>query len=433
VNFYIGNNPHSDGYTAIVPGTPGDWEGGYKATIRIAEEAAGRELKPSEVSGYWFRRAWSEMSADPSAWATLTLRKINLLLSGHEIGNNDDIYFQRRFSWLLGALMWERIIAFPFGIILPLGFLGLALQFSWRKNSLLIFFFLSYMISIVAFFVCTRYRLPLIPILAIWSGVAIVEIYGMAKNKAIKSYIIPLLGSVLLFIAVNRNPLRGEGIPDFEGVYYLGNKYLTLKEYPQAERAFREAVTLDPSSALARNGLGMSLLYQGRGGEAKKEFEKAVRTDPGFIPAYNNLARLLQQEGNLQAALEQFKTVLNLDSADVFARRGFADVALKRGDYVLAEEHYQIAYALGAQDRQLISRWAQALMQQRKYADALEVNARLLALEPDNARAHHNQARIYIACDSLEQAARELEVVLRLDPRNLEAKKQLEEISGLIP
>jgi len=68
------------------------------------------------------------------------------------------------------------------------------------------------------------------------------------------------------------------------------------------------------------------------------------------------------------------------------------------------------------------------LLQQGKVEEALQVNAMLLEAEPENARAHHNQARIYMACDSLGRAERELEEVLRLDPENMEAAGQLEEI-----
>jgi predicted membrane-bound mannosyltransferase len=57
VNFYIGNNPRSDGHTAIVPGTPGDWWGSYYATIERAERALGRKLKASEVSRYYYGQA----------------------------------------------------------------------------------------------------------------------------------------------------------------------------------------------------------------------------------------------------------------------------------------------------------------------------------------------------------------------------------------
>lgn len=428
VNFYIGNNPQSDGYTAIVPGTPGDWEGGYNATIRIAREALGADARPSQISGYWFRRALKEMSARPARWVDLTLKKARLLLSGHEIGNNEDIYFQRRFSPILRLLMWEKVIAFPFGTLLPLGFLGLALSWQWRKNSLLLFFFISYALSIIAFFVCTRYRLPLIPILAIWSSAAIVELYRMAKRGNARQYLVVLIGFVLLFFAVNQNPMAAVGITGFEGAYYLGNKYYDEKQYGKALDAYREAVALDSTSGRARNGMAMALLGLGQKSEARNELEKAVLLDPSLIQARNNLGQLLLQDGELEEAGKRFSEVLELDSVNTFAQQGLADVALERGDYALAEDHFRRAYELGLANRQVISRWALALMKQGKYAQALEVNARLLALELDNARAHHNQARLYMACDSLDQAARELEVVLRLAPNNTEARQQLQEI-----
>jgi len=102
------------------------------------------------------------------------------------------------------------------------------------------------------------------------------------------------------------------------------------------------------------------------------------------------------------------------------------------GDYASAQANYEKAYHLGASDAQLISRWAQSLVMQEKFAEALEVNARLIKMQPDNARAHHNQARIYIACDSLHRARRELEIVLRLAPATTEARQQLNEINEKI-
>ena len=41
VNFYIGNNPESDGVTAVVPGTRADRWGGHEDQVRMAREALG--------------------------------------------------------------------------------------------------------------------------------------------------------------------------------------------------------------------------------------------------------------------------------------------------------------------------------------------------------------------------------------------------------
>ena len=53
VNLWIGNNPESDGSTAIVPGTRGGWWEGYHDSIALAEAEAGRTLSASGVSRHY--------------------------------------------------------------------------------------------------------------------------------------------------------------------------------------------------------------------------------------------------------------------------------------------------------------------------------------------------------------------------------------------
>lgn len=429
VNFYMGNNPWATGHVAWVPGTPKDWWAeGYPATVKIAEERVGHPLKPSEVSAFWWKKAWSDMSPRPLNWAGLILLKLHFLLAGHEISNTEDIYFQRRFSPLLSILMWERGIAFPFGLLLPLSLLGLAFTFNWRRQSHLILFQSSYALSVILFFVTTRYRIPIVPIFAIWAAAGLVMPFRLLKERRLKAYAMTMMAFVILLILVNLNSLKGRDIPGLDGAINLGNKYLQTKQYEKAIAAFREASACDSTSARPVNGAGLALLNLGKIEEARHEFEHAIWLEPSLNQARNNLARILQQQGDLDGAKKQFGEVLKLDSTDVYAQRGFADVALEQGDYELAAVRYSRAFELGAFDAQLISRWAQALLMQKDFAAALEVNAKLLASEPDNARAHHNQARIYIACDSLKQAQRELRTVLRLAPDTPEAREQLNEI-----
>ena len=315
---------------------------------------------------------------------------------------------------------------------MPLGLLGLALTFSWRRCSHLVLFQVSYALGLILFFITARYRIPLIPIFALWAAAGLVIPFHLMKHRQLGKYALTFLGFILLVVLVNQNPLRGKEIPNLDGSINLGNLYLDKKQYSKALEAFRQASLADSTSARPANGMGLALLNLKRAEEAKKEFKKAVFLEPSLNQARNNLARILQQEGELSAALNHFAKVLELDSSDVFAQRGYADVSLEMSDFATAQTHYEKAYHLGASDSQLISRWAQSLVAQEKLAEALEVNATLLAAEPDNARAHHNQARIYIACDSLEQARRELETVLRLAPTTTEAGEQLKEINEKI-
>ena len=59
--------------------------------------------------------------------------KAFLLVRGEEIKRNQDVYFARTYSWLLGVLLWKIChFAFPFGLLGPLAAVGLVL--AWRHR-----------------------------------------------------------------------------------------------------------------------------------------------------------------------------------------------------------------------------------------------------------------------------------------------------------
>jgi hypothetical protein len=159
VNFYIGNNPVADGYTAIVPGTRATWWGGHDAAVAIAEHARGRALRASEVSRYWTAEGLAFLRADPAAALRLYVRKLYLFWWGAEISNNEHIYFLRRYSLPMQATLWHAGLYFPFGLVGPLALLGMGLAWVRLRARVvpLVAFVALYMISVVLFFVCARY------------------------------------------------------------------------------------------------------------------------------------------------------------------------------------------------------------------------------------------------------------------------------------
>jgi hypothetical protein len=104
VNFYIGNNEQSNGVTAVVPGTRADWWGGFDDTRRIAEQNAGRSLKPSGVSRYWYRQGFRFLMHEPGNAVKLYARKTALLLGNSEPSNERQLYFRRQSSRVLTAM-----------------------------------------------------------------------------------------------------------------------------------------------------------------------------------------------------------------------------------------------------------------------------------------------------------------------------------------
>lgn len=178
VNFYIGNNPHSNGMQAVVPGTRATWWGGYEDTVAIAEKSMGRSLRPSEVSDYWYRRAFEYIRSSPGHWLKLTARKCVALVGDVEIPNNEPYEARRREFITQSAvpLSFGLLFAF-FAVSCPWLMKGVSGTSENRRAviTLILMFMAVYSATIVAFFVTGRYRVPLVPFVAMGAAVALVR------------------------------------------------------------------------------------------------------------------------------------------------------------------------------------------------------------------------------------------------------------------
>ncbi|HZE89388.1 MAG TPA: glycosyltransferase family 39 protein [Verrucomicrobiae bacterium] len=291
VNFYIGNNPASDGTTAIVPGTRPTWEGGYEDAIRIAEASAGRSLRPSEVSRFWYAKGWEFIRGAPAAALTLTWRKSVLLWNAFEIGNNED------FEDVRSRL---RLLSLPlpgFALIAPLGIAGLLLALvapasGARPAWILAAFVAVHSAVTVAFFVNARYRLPLVAALCVGAGGAIAALAEgaiavrrgerPAARRALTVVLVAL--AVAPLVAVNWYGLRpNPGV----GKHLMGIAYEEAGSSEEALAEFRAAADLaqNPLAFASLTEAGKLLAKMGRDSEAEEALRRAVALAPVDLDA----------------------------------------------------------------------------------------------------------------------------------------------------
>ncbi len=212
MNFYIGNNPQSDGVSAFLPGARGTWWGLHDDAIRMAEEATHKKLKPSEVSRFWYGMGIKFAQDHPSDFLRLMIKKSALFLNGNELSNNQDIYFLAAKDGILKGLIWKWVIFFPFGIVLPLALLGMALSYRQFKDTLvLLLFVFVYALSIILFFVTTRYRVPVLPFLVIFCAYAVDWFSVKLRERRFSALGKFLLALILISIPANLD------IPGYKG------------------------------------------------------------------------------------------------------------------------------------------------------------------------------------------------------------------------
>jgi tetratricopeptide (TPR) repeat protein len=322
VNFWIGNNPKADGTLAVVPGTRSDWWGGYHDSRALAEAEAGRPLKPSEVSRHYARKAWAFIAGEPRRAASLMLWKLRLFWTAFELGNNQaEEFLALRYGPVL------RWFPLGFGVVAPLGLLGLLLSV---RNGLRLAPLIAYLIVstavVVFFFVNARYRLPVVPVLLVFGAMAVLDLFRAVRERRWRRLAAAAVFLVPAFAAVNTVPSIVD-TTEASGLNNLAVVHIRRGELDRALALLREAVALQPARPDIRRNLGKALVASGRTEEGLTELTAALRRKPDDVEAMDTLG-------------EQYLRLGRFEEAEAVARQSVARAP------AAALGHYHLGQAL---------------------------------------------------------------------------------------
>ena len=296
-NFYIGNSPYANGTYPGIPFVRFDprYEGAdFKAE---AERRAGRPLSPAQVSRFWFRQSAAFIRQQPAAALRLLGHKARLMFNAHEIPDNYHFRFMR--THFIPAL-WLALIGY--GMLLGPALAGMA--FSAGRDPriwFLILFGAVYALSVIAFFVVSRYRMPLVPVLAVFSAHFMVRVLEAVKQRKLR----PLLAGLLAAAAVTVLAY----LPTFESSQPYADSYnlvgAALNDQGRFDLAvdyYTRAVALAPQSAYIRYNLGVALLNKGDPARAAEALRRAGELDPQNAEIWDKLAVALERQGRTDQA-----------------------------------------------------------------------------------------------------------------------------------
>lgn len=335
VNLFIGNGPDATGAFRA----PAYWGSGLEAySTRAAEAAAGRSLKPSEVSAHWRREAVAWIRANPGGYLRLVGRRLRLLVGGYEVPNHMDLHFFQRHS----AVLW--LLPARWGLVLPLAGAGAVLSARrdrrWALPVLMLAFYLG---SIVAlFFVTGRYRFPAFPLFAalIGAGVAAWPASTLRRRGLAAAAAAVLAAGALwpppddVFVTeaysyqhmASVHQLRGalpEAVaaleqalatgPTEEDTAYLYNNlgiaYARLGDLERARAASAEAMRLAPDNLETLQNRVLILLRSDQADEAAALLSSAPQSDPDVLRMVGQVQR---QQGQLDAAVASLEAALSI-------------------------------------------------------------------------------------------------------------------------
>ncbi len=375
LNFFLGNNEEANGWSATAPSVMSiDWWGGYEDAIRIAEEARGRELKPSEVSEYWFERSFEWWRANPVAGVVLTFKKAIYFLSGTEFSNNRDI---RRF---LHEFAPSGVFAlYLYFLVMPLAALGAVRAWSGGGpgGRFLVLLCAVYAFSFILFFVTARYRVPLRPILSLLAMAGGAWILGSLRERGARG-LAPLGVALGLGVAVNANPwvleyaptaaqfrqsvanlyheagdldeamrwqlLALEDTPDYpKGNLNLGTLYMAMGDPTKALEHFRRERMLDPDDGENLASLGLALMQTQRPAEAEEAFSAAAEVGLRDAAAFYNHGIVLERLDRREEAETAYRRAVETDSTFADAWNNLGVLYARDGRLAEAVDYWERA------------------------------------------------------------------------------------------
>ena len=108
---------------------------------------------------------------------------------------------------------------------------------------------------------------------------------------------------------------------------FKGNEKAQEKEYVEAEKAYREALSLAPEKAKALFNLGNIHFLDKKYQEASQRFfqtQKFATSKEDKHKAFHNMGNVYMQENDYQKAVEAYKSALRNDSSDEETRYNYA-------------------------------------------------------------------------------------------------------------
>ena len=199
-NFYSANSHRANGklyrHTVYIPNrpvgvNPARLEAEYIYSIETGKRPP---FDLDDFNRFWLNKSISEIKENPYNWIKLTLKKIYYLYNNYEQYNNKTFGFHKQITPSL------RYNPLCFGLLIILVFIFIFNSEDKIENEKLLtiaFAIDALSLGIIAFYVSSRFRLPIVPLLVIFCSGLFTYKYSELVNK--KNLIITIIVSLFTF------------------------------------------------------------------------------------------------------------------------------------------------------------------------------------------------------------------------------------------
>ena len=429
-NFYIGNNVENTRGSYRVPDFVRPDPRYEQADWRTqAETRVGHSLSPKEISDFWFGEAWKQIRDNPGFALKMFGRKLALFWNNYEVPDNNNIRLVANYSWVL------ELPLIGIGWMVPLAALAALAAFGRRRGvEILVGFVLVYCLTVVTFFVFSRFRVQISPVLFVLTAYGALWLWLRVREARWK--LVALAGVLVVALGLLCFPVPEWEDPDSDlAISYnnLGSLYLSSGKTREAIEAYERAVRIRPQSVVgAMRVLGDLYSKRGEYEQAEKHMDEVVRLKPGSRRGWGALARLYE---------EMLTSAPYADDPEVFHK--LARASLNSGRITRARQAATSAEAMGRPvpsvlierleraegvspaaaprpDRDQASthyELSRAMRKEGRWSEAIEHLKKAIAMGPYNEGARYLLGRLMIEHGQPDETIAYYEETLRSDPK----------------
>jgi len=167
-----------------------------------------------------------------------------------------------------------------------------------------------------------------------------------------------------------------------QGYVELGDMYRKHGDLSRAERAYKEAIGINPASDDAYVGLGRIYFNQGKWGDAEMAYKKAIESNPRNSAALSRLGEIYRNQRKMSEAQEYLKKAIEVNPGNYEAYTELGCVYRYNNDLVAAESCFKKAQVLQPDNEWACTELVQVLKRQDNIKEAENTLKRYVEYNP---------------------------------------------------
>jgi tetratricopeptide (TPR) repeat protein len=273
--------------------------------LKEAERRTSRSLSPKEASIFWRNATFRVLKDNLQIIPVLILNKLKWTFANYEITMNQPYQFVANFA---GTNKWP----FPnYAFVLAFGLPGLAIGISRRKQvGWLLVPVLVILATLMIFYVCTRFRMPMVPFLVIGTGICLrIAFVWVKEGNWRKIILLGLVSSTIFLVSMSISPPSGDGYKEF----VLAKAIYSQNHHDKAEAYAVNALKKYPDNLDLHILLGRIATKKGLINESIMYYQGAMKITPDNFTVNYDLAMIHMDSGKPELAIPYFEKCLTLN------------------------------------------------------------------------------------------------------------------------